>query len=189
MDAEPGSPHKLNEQPISVDFIDNHAHEYDAAFANLQTRYDQRLGKYQPEAHYDKQVISHSLQYGHYPRPQPAALNELEFWEQIFPLAMDSFKAAHPEEPKGRSESAYSIRRLDNWAAVYKILQDAQTANESPSGIRGSVKKGFRRVMKHTQPLEQILSVVPEIDYISPVTGTLGIIIKVRSISLVRYST
>ncbi|KAI0907574.1 hypothetical protein F4823DRAFT_602606 [Ustulina deusta] len=176
---------KLNEQPLAVDFIDNHAHEYHVAFANLPTRYDCKLGKYRQEPQDNKQETPTTPhEYGHSARPPPPALDKLRFWEQIFPLAMESFKAIRPKEPEGRPESGRSIRTLQSWNAVYMTLKDAQTANESSDGVRGMVKKGFHRVIKYSQPLEQVLSLVPDIDYVSPVTGTLEIVIKAAKRSI-----
>ncbi|KAI1733498.1 hypothetical protein F4680DRAFT_454909 [Xylaria scruposa] len=177
MDTRPKPSYEPNEQPPSVDFIDNHAHEYHVAFANLPTIYDPRLGRYRPETQCEELTL-HSPERGQLPPLQPPILEELQFWEQIFPLALNSFKAMYPEEPNGRSESGYSIRTLGTWGAVYATLQDAQTAYENPTGARRRVRKGLRWAMKHSQPLEQALSLVPEVDYISPVTGILGIVIK-----------
>ncbi|KAI0470355.1 hypothetical protein F4859DRAFT_486496 [Xylaria cf. heliscus] len=184
MDAGQKPPRERNEQPPSVDFIDNHAHEYHEAFANLPTRYDSRLGKYRPEAHYGEDMSTLSPGCGHPPRPQPPTTKELKFWEHIFPLAMNSFKAMYPKEPNGRPETGFSIRTLDTWDAVHTTLQDAQITYENPTGTRGVVKKGFRRALKHSQPLEQVLSLVPDIDYISPVTGILEIVIRAAKRSI-----
>lgn len=121
-------------------------------------------------------------------RPLPAEPGSMEFWDEIFTPAMETLKAKTPSEPKGRFESGYGVRGLESWGEVFNALQMARVGFDNPQEVMGGLKKGFRKVVDHSQPLRGALKLVPDIDCITPVTGTLAVILDVGTISSIRLA-
>ncbi|KAI1268649.1 hypothetical protein F5Y18DRAFT_424011 [Xylariaceae sp. FL1019] len=184
MDTEFKQPCNIRGQSLAVGFIDNHARDYHAMFTNNDTQFNSKLGEYRAKTDTGEKTVPRSPDCSYVNRPRPPRWDSMDFWAQIFGLAMHRFRTIHPQEPKGRAENGCCIRLAENWEAVFAILQTAQEKYETPNGTRGNIKKRFRGVMKHTQPLAQIVALIPDVDYISPVVGTLDIIMKAAKRSM-----
>ncbi|KAI0397611.1 hypothetical protein F5Y17DRAFT_415145 [Xylariaceae sp. FL0594] len=58
---------------------------------------------------------------------------------------------------------------------------------ETAGGLSGGLRKGCHRLAKHSQSLSQVVTLVPDIDYISPITSTVKMIVTaVQTSVLVR---
>ncbi|KAI1075124.1 hypothetical protein F5B20DRAFT_560861 [Whalleya microplaca] len=169
----------IDARSLAIDFIDNRMYEYHEAFKNPPTRFDSSLRAYVPIAQKDLQMqtpTSQSTKFDETPRPPPSSLDGMIFWASIFPAGMNDFKTQYPIEPKGRCESGRSIRSLANWNDVYDILEEARQVFESSKGLRGGLKKSLRKFAEYSQPIQQTMALVPNIEYASPVLGALEII-------------
>ncbi|KAK3356826.1 hypothetical protein B0T25DRAFT_621855 [Lasiosphaeria hispida] len=110
-------------------------------------------------------------------RPLPSAPDRMQFWAALFPRPMDNFKKQRPVEPKGRLQSGQSIPNLSSWEQVHERLRTNRQGYDNPQGRVGTLKRGIRSVMDKSQPLNGIVNLIPDNDYLAPVVGTLGIIL------------
>ncbi|XDG02435.1 hypothetical protein ABKA04_002050 [Annulohypoxylon sp. FPYF3050] len=99
----------------------------------------------------------------------------MKFWDNVFPAAMRKLEQEF-DEPKDRHDSGYSIRGLDNWDQVYQKLEDCFKKYVDETGITKKVKKGWREFSDRIGPLQEAWKLVPDIDYLTPVRGTLEFI-------------
>jgi hypothetical protein len=106
-------------------------------------------------------------------------LGAMEFWNFIFDDALTSFKSQHPE-PKWRSESAYNIRNATNWDAVYSQLQLARESYDgTKKGFWGRVKGFTRQVADNAAPAGQLVRLIPDNNYVSPVRAAMQVLLDV----------
>ncbi|KAI0139370.1 hypothetical protein F4776DRAFT_662329 [Hypoxylon sp. NC0597] len=105
-------------------------------------------------------------------RGPPDIILSMRFWDSVFPEAMNRFLEAF-EEPKNRRDIGYSIRGLRNWDEVYHQLESCYIAYMDDTGLRKKVQKGWREFADRIGPLQQAWKLVPDIDYMTPIRGTL----------------
>ncbi|KAF7537319.1 hypothetical protein G7054_g3821 [Neopestalotiopsis clavispora] len=117
-----------------------------------------------------------SSQKSQFVRPKIASVGTMKFWDCILAPAMEDFEQRNPSEPKGRGTTEFSIRGLRQWDDIHIRLRNAQEAYEQLKGVRGNLVKGLRKVAEHADLAQQAVSLVPNIDYLSPVVGALKII-------------
>lgn len=177
----------VGQQPPAVDFIDIRLPQYHDLFANNSTRYDRITGKYtvvrkmtdvgttSGEDSVANSGVSTSS------RPEPSAVGEMSFWETIFPAAMTMLNENHPNEPKGRSDSPFGIRKLTTWADVYSRLLAAQQIYNNPNGLMGSLKKGMRKTVDNSPWVHGAVGLVPDVDMTKAVTSVLKVLLDVSS--------
>ncbi|KAI6080627.1 hypothetical protein F4821DRAFT_273721 [Hypoxylon rubiginosum] len=96
------------------------------------------------------------------------------FWDTIFPDAMIWLKEKF-EEPKDRCATGYSIRDMKDWTEVYEVVENCRDKylNGGQSMI---MKRGLRWFADNITPFQESLKLIPDVDYVSPVRGTLGFI-------------
>ncbi|KAI2606539.1 hypothetical protein GGR54DRAFT_436977 [Hypoxylon sp. NC1633] len=168
---------RLQHQPVAVDFVDNRLPEFHPAFSHSRQKYDAGLDRY---------VSPSSKMQGDQPGPKtlvpvhvdsqdvcgpPEIMLSMRFWERVFPDAMDRFEKTS-QEPKHRSDSGYSIRGLDDWDQVYEKLESCRGKYLNDEGLIKKVKKGWRKFTDNIGPLQEAWKLVPDIDYVTPVRGT-----------------
>lgn len=108
----------------------------------------------------------------------PEIILSMKFWDSVFPAAMRKLEEEF-EEPKNRPGSNYSIRGLDNWDQVYQKLEDCFKKYIDETGIVRRAKKGWQEFSDRIGPLQEAWKLVPDIDYLTPIRGTLEFIIDV----------
>jgi hypothetical protein len=110
--------------------------------------------------------------------------NAMLFWNTIFLAALVQFKSnpATPE-PKGRSETPYSIRDKRDWDAIYSTLALAWNEYQKAGGRVGCLRKTRRKAADNVAPLvvvAQIASdIAPENPYSTPVLGAVEVLLDV----------
>ncbi|TLS26548.1 hypothetical protein PpBr36_05492 [Pyricularia pennisetigena] len=172
-----------NVQPPAVDFIDNHIDEYHPAFSNPPSRYDPRLKQYvicqtsnflEPQVSPDVEAQVGTAaplpsEYDFTPRPLPQPTAALDFWEDLFPTAMDRFQMMHPVEPDAVAK--YRIRDRKSWTEVFDQLEAAKVQYYQTKGFKGGFRKIYRKSGDNVQPLIGVAKALPDIDMVTPVLG------------------
>lgn len=166
----------------AVDFIDNHLLAYHPAFANPPTHYDPILKRYvvlpMSDVMSSRQVTA--LSHGpHDERRQEE--DSATMSTNQFATIMKQFIVTYPQEPKGHVEKGCSIRSESSWEGVLEILQSAAQAYNSRSGVKGAIRRVARFVGDSADRIERVTRLVPDIDYLKPMTGALTILLEVRS--------
>lgn len=166
--------------PPEVCFIDNCLHKYDQEFpSNSGVCYNQQQDRYLAPSWSSKSGIELSNALQSVPRPIVQSIDRMSFWTTIFPLAIQVLKDQHPTEPKGRVASGFSIRHSPSWDQTQGKLQRAREAYENTAGISGNMKKGMRKIVETVPKLGGVVSMLPEIDTISPVVTVIKALLKV----------
>jgi cell division protein YceG involved in septum cleavage len=171
----------IRHQPLSVDFIDNHLQEYHEAFKNPQVRYDPELRRYvattprQPSAKLTKEHVPQA-------RKLQPAVEAMRFWTFIFEDAMKRFMLKYKDEPDHRiKEDDYNIRNKKNWQDIYAQLQKARESYDGQEGFWGRVKKGLRKAADNSDTAKQVIRLVPDNEYVSPVLAVVEVLVDVSS--------
>ena len=174
---------RINVQPESVDFIDNRLPLHDDVFAHRDLEWSLASQEYVPiQVRHGKsirQALTPPLPGS--PGSSNSGTEDETFWAIIFDDAMSSFKTAHPNEPKGRAASGYSVRTQSTWGGINKQLRRARDAYEGPKDqFRGRFKRMFRQVGDSSiDSLQQGINAVPDIDYASPVLSVVRVLLDV----------
>jgi hypothetical protein len=178
---------RIQLQPPSVDFIDNYLPGHHEAFRHVGISWNEALQEYAPIAMTGKNMSNRSANEQAITPSARSTESSHEggqetFWGLIFFDAMDSFKIAHPNEPESQAMSGYSIRTQSNWNSINTQLQRAQDVyNGFTSGFRGQFKRAFRKIGDESiDSLQQIVNVVPNVEYVSPVLSAVRILLDVR---------
>ena len=111
------------------------------------------------------------------PEDEVKSITRMTFWDAMFPTAMKSF--AQNPEPKKRSRSPYHIRLEQSWIGVYEKLGAARQKYIDTKGIAGKLREVRRTLGDNVQIIGNLLRFVPEIDYVTPVLGIVGIMLDV----------
>lgn len=174
-------PPTILSQPPEVDFIDNRLQQYHPAFAPTGVIYSpeekQYVANLPTTAVQDDVLVDNSLRAS--PRPAPSPVDKMQFWALIFPLAMESFQAQYPAEPKGRAVSDYSIRNATSWQQVEALLIRAREAYENTAGVGGNLKKGMRKIVDNAPKLGGAVALVPDMETTTPVVSVLKVLLTV----------
>lgn len=168
---------KTAAQPLAVDFIDNRMPAYHSSFTGMATRYDASKGSYLPAV--ETSTMAQDFQIQEPIRPEPSEVMKMMFWDTIFAPAMEALKREHPDEPKKRAETGYSIRDLPGWNAVQQNLKQAQESFEHPPGVRGYLGSAMRKGVDHSQKLTGAINLVPEMDTTSAVLSVVKGLLRV----------
>lgn len=120
------------------------------------------------------------------------ATTPMTFWDSIFQVSLDRFKAVWPDEPQGREKSGYhySIRNKAAWEDIYAQLQKAREFYDGDTrGLWGRHAKSYnktrRSIIDHTVPIaRQAVRFVPQMDYTTPVVAAVQVLIDVNTINL-----
>ncbi|EGR49436.1 uncharacterized protein TRIREDRAFT_106627 [Trichoderma reesei QM6a] len=163
----------LGHRPPSVAFIDNRLPEHHQLFADPSVRYDPVSEIYVPSRiQEDDQVAMAS-------RPVFTDIKAMRFWESILPRAMSELHST--PEPKGRSESPYSIRNKTNWHAIFSSLEEAKYRYENREGPMNKLRDMRRKAANKAGPVGSVVGIVskviPEGTLATPVLGALQILL------------
>ena len=171
-------------QPPSVDFIDNELAEHHNFFKNPPAQYNSTLKKYVPVTMVDPEPECRlSTDGGAGPilpsRPACQAVSVMIFWDSIFMDAMKRFKQEH-KFVTGRDDSGYNIRNEVKWIDVYAQLQRAREQyDDTKKGFWGRMKKWNRQAADNSHLASQVVKLLPDIDYVSPVRAVVEVCLDV----------
>lgn len=73
----------------------------------------------------------------------------------------------------------YEIRAKRNWEDIYSQLQKAREAYDGTRGFWGRMKRGSRTVADHSATTKQVVKLVPENEYVSPVLAVVEVLVDV----------
>ncbi|KAK1993592.1 hypothetical protein LX36DRAFT_661366 [Colletotrichum falcatum] len=174
----------------AVDFIENRLPEYHPAFDARHVRFSPSQGQFvvrrpppfelsspqstTPASTAGPDLLSLPRQS---PRPAPVAVNEMQFWHDIFPKAMEMLNA---DPSCAIKDPAWKIRHLSTWADVQETLIRAQRQYDFHSNPRqvGRFRRKVRSVLDdNTAKLQQISRLVPEVDIAKPVVGAVKVVL------------
>lgn len=116
------------------------------------------------------------------PRPKPQSINDMEFWDGVFPKAMERLR----ETPELRKDPKrdWSIRHLTNWPDVQAKLEMSCRDYEfqhNPQAV-GKFRRKVRGVLdKSSATLQQAVKVIPSMDIVSPITKVAELLLDVRT--------
>jgi hypothetical protein len=108
----------------------------------------------------------------------PEIILSMRFWDKVFPSAMERFEDSH-EEPKDRRDTAYNIRGLQDWDHVYEKLELCRRDYLDDKGWTKKVKKNWRVFSENIGPVQEAWSLVPDVDYITPIRGMVDFLFEV----------
>lgn len=206
----------LSQQPLTVDFIDNRLDKYHSGFATPPAKHDPHTGAYftYPPQSLPLQLSGHSFamnaaptaslttpnaelgQIGGAtddgslpPRPLAQPASAMQFWDSLFPLAMEQLREAHPEEPDNLvgSKHDYRIRNKRDWDGVYEQLEHAKTNYCNVTrGFIGKARNIYRKLGQTVaQPVMTATKLAPDIDIVTPVLGAVQILLEVLQVFLI----
>ena len=182
-----GIPH-ISRQPPSVDYIDNELAEHHDLFKNPLARYDSALDKYVPIPSVDAGMVPHLSADGdaesNLPsRPTRPPVDAMTFWDSVFPGAMRTFEREN-KAVRGRDGSVYDIRSASDWNSVYSRLQRARERyDDTKKGFWGHAKRFNRQAADNSDPASQIVRLLPDVDYVSPVRAIVEVCLDVGQMS------
>lgn len=120
------------------------------------------------------------------PRPLPGPVEAFEFWDLLFPQAMDIHIAAHSKEPEPIVKAAHGIRKTTDWTGV---LAQIEKARNEYAKVDGSLRAGFRKVYRKfndhaAEPLGCVTKLVPSggdlgAVVVTPIIGCVQILLEV----------
>ncbi|KAI3321465.1 hypothetical protein HD806DRAFT_502654 [Xylariaceae sp. AK1471] len=178
---------KIHLQPVAVDFIDTRLPRIHRAFAPHRFKYNSKLDCYVQTSRgslvkMQTEKINLQAQTPVSTKPvkmlgPPEIILSMRFWDRVFPDAMGRLGANH-EEPKGRRETAYSIRGLKDWDQVYQKLEDCRRDYLDDKGWTKKVKRQWREFSENIGPVQEAWNLVPDIDYITPIRGTVDFLFE-----------
>lgn len=190
--------------PMSVQFIDDDLKDLHNALKHPLSAYDTQAGRYVAASSrfglasretYGPNITDTIMEDGSSSEQTQAlvpATTPMTFWDSIFQVSLDRFKALWPDEPQGREKSGYdySIRRKATWEDIYAQLQKAREFYDGDTkGLWGRHAKSYnktrRSIIDHTVPIaRQAVRFVPEMDYTTPVVAAVQVIVDVNILDL-----
>jgi len=191
-----------SQRPLTVGFIENRLPALHPVFVNPPAHWDNMSNQYVPNnqalvpmpnngslatsTSYPPPVsgpppTANSLP----PRPAWTDTKAMQFWNTIFHAALSKFKSNPATlEPKGRSETPYSIRDKRDWDAIYSTLELARNEYQNAGGRVGWLRKIRRKAADNVAPLaaaaQTASDIAPENPYSTPVLGAVGVLLDVR---------
>lgn len=175
-------------QPPSVDYIDNRLPEHHGVFKNTNSHYDHTVQKYVPDqsgrdgksvvGNQDKgqteNQLSTTSQLGDIGDPE-------KFWGLVFPEAIAAFTTKYPTEPEGLEKLGYRIRDQTTWKGINAQLHRAREVYDGTQvNFQGRCKRALRKLGDSAiEPTSNVVNLVPNIEYISPVLGAVQLLLNV----------
>ncbi|KAI1737675.1 hypothetical protein F4680DRAFT_427593 [Xylaria scruposa] len=173
----------------AVDFIENRMSEYHPAFDVSGFRYSPTQNQFVPLS--DSHVASPSTLAAAtaaapppaapippQPRSTPGSINDMDFWSEVFPEAMNRLIQESPSDSEvyGRQ---WGIRHLSAWPNVQAKLDMAHRDYDFRNDQRvGKFRRKMRLAMdKVSAPLQQGMNLVPDIDIVSPVVSVICVLL------------
>jgi hypothetical protein len=112
------------------------------------------------------------------PRFLPPDIQSMAFWETVFPSAMRIFVQQNPE-PDRRAGTPHSIRSSTDWDQVFQRLLTCRNEYTDDTGWQRKVRRKWRQFADNIVPAQQIWQYIPDISYITPVKGTVELLLEV----------
>ncbi|KAG4442565.1 hypothetical protein IFR05_001977 [Cadophora sp. M221] len=197
---------RLSQRPWTVGFIENRLPALHEAFINPPVHWDSQNNQYVsnsqalvPVANDNSTVgltsDQHLVPYSppvsvpvyneDSPPPRPVwnDTKPMLFWQNIFHDALIKFKSdvATPE-PKGRSQTPYSIRNRASWNEVYDTLELARSEYQKVAGPLGWIRKVRRKGAENIAPFAAVAQsasdLAPNDPYSTPVLGAVGLLLS-----------
>ncbi|KAI2463777.1 hypothetical protein F4781DRAFT_415463 [Annulohypoxylon bovei var. microspora] len=185
MTKNPETIPRLHHQPVAVDFIDNHLPGFHPAFACSYSKYDPNIDRYVLSSHVSlikmqsRQSKSQALTLTRAKpsdiRSPPGIMLSMQFWDNVFPVAMSRLEEEF-DESNNRHDASYNIRGLKDWDQVYQKLESCFKNYVDDTGLIKKVKRGWRGFADQIGPMQEVWKLVPDIDYLTPIRGTLEFI-------------
>lgn len=192
-DPRPSAP-TPNYQKTAVDFIENRLPKHHPAFLNPPVRFDPMSGHYVSK---DQAVVqrpadgsvmisgdSNALldDDGIPPRPEWTNICAMNFWNGIFPKAMDQLRST--TQPKGRTATIFDIRNKQDWETIYDTLEQARDKYQSEGGPVGWLRKVRRKGADNLAPVGVLVKtaskMAPNDPYATPILGAVEVLLDVR---------
>lgn len=190
--------------PMSVQFIDDDLKDLHNALKYPLSTYDTHAGRYvavssrfglasgERVAPSITDTITEDGSSSEQSQALVPAETPMTFWDSIFQVSLDRFKALWPDEPQGREKSGYdySIRKKATWEDIYSQLQKAREFYDGDTkGLWGRHAKSYnktrRSIIDHTVPIaRQAVRFVPEMDYTTPVVAAVQVLVDVNILDL-----
>jgi hypothetical protein len=167
----------------AVDFIENRLPEYHEAFDVRRVRYDASQGQFVALIPAPSQSLmvpdaSPPTQ----PRPAPAPVADMKFWDEIFPDAMELLNNETPTQSKYSEE--WGIRHLTKWQEVEAKLEKARQVYGFETGSQnvGKVRRKVRSLMDdHHVIAQQATKLVPNSEIATPIVGVINLMVDVST--------
>ncbi|WQF76560.1 hypothetical protein CDEST_01574 [Colletotrichum destructivum] len=185
----------------AVDFIENRSHHYHPAFDPRYVQFNSTQRQFIPRIQhpFDELLPQSMMQPAvaapsllslpqQSPRPGPGAVNDMLFWHEIFPRAMETLR--EDPTPCLIKDPAWDIRRFATWADVQTKLDMARQRYDFHLGPQqvGRFRRKVRSVLSdHTVKLQQAAKLIPEMDVSKPIIGAIKVVLDAyRQVSEVR---
>ncbi|KAF6809111.1 hypothetical protein CMUS01_13744 [Colletotrichum musicola] len=187
----------------AVDFIENRLPQYHPAFDSRNVRFDNSQDRFVAQLTTRTNILTPQSTSSamtipvvsgipsspqRLPRPPPGVVNDMAFWDEILPLAMEALK--HEPVPSGLKDAKWGIRHLSTWPDVQAKLEMAQREYDFHHGQPhvGKFRRGLRKVLdNHAVTLQQGTRLVPELDIAKPVVGAIKVVLDAyRQVAEVR---
>ncbi|KAH7325574.1 hypothetical protein B0I35DRAFT_474336 [Stachybotrys elegans] len=187
----------------SVVFIETRLDAFHPGFANPPSHYDERLqgfviddyttntetgvmtvynpspGTLGPPSFSPSDLGSRLLP----PRMRAEPGTALQFWDQLFPQAMDQHVTTHPDEPSEIKKKGRRIRDKNSWNDVYDELEAAKDAySQTDTGFKGVLRKVYRKSADRSADINvAVLKTGQNVlnnEYVTPVLGALQVVLE-----------
>ncbi|KAL5325536.1 hypothetical protein ACEPPN_006663 [Leptodophora sp. 'Broadleaf-Isolate-01'] len=197
----------LGQRPLTVAFIENRLPALHQAFINPPVHWDSQNNQYVPNSQAlvpvanDNSIVGptsdqHLVPYSpppvsgpenneDSPPPRPAWTDTraMQFWQNIFHEALIKFKSdLTTPEPKGRSQTPYSIRNRASWDEIYDTLELARSEYQKVAGPLGWIRKIRRKGAENVAPFAAVAQsasdLAPNDPYSTPVLGAVGLLLN-----------
>lgn len=186
----------FRQHPAAVDFAENELRNYHPAFDSRYVQFDPSRGCFVPRSFsFENSLVpgnvsGSTLMVPSPPspsqqatRPAPSLINEMSFWGEVFPKAMQMLRE-YPV-PSSLDDSKWGIRRCSTWVEVQAQLDMArreynfQHGSEHAGSFRRAVRNGLDR---HSVTLKQASKFVPDVDIAKPVVGAIEVVLDVSQL-------
>jgi hypothetical protein len=172
----------------AVDFVENRMQQYHPAYDMHGFSYNPNQGLFLPTGPRSMTSSPSSLNAANtttspVPRPAPVVVNDMKFWDEVFPKAMQKLNRTQTIKPGHPSQ--WGIRRCSSWPDVQAKIEMARRDYDNFHGSQhvGKFRRKLRDVLdKSTVPLQQVVKGVPSADMSSPIVSVANILLDVCAV-------
>ncbi|XEV04590.1 hypothetical protein FSHL1_009877 [Fusarium sambucinum] len=166
-----------------VDFIENRLPEYHPAFDVTKVRYNDNQGQFNAIIPTSSQgLVIPNVSTHTSVRPVPVSVADMEFWDDIFAVAMKSLN--DESKAKYKCDEKWDIRHLCGWSDIQTRLQEAEDEYNfiNSSKSVGKFRKTIRKVLDNHHAIpQQIGKVVPNSEIAGPIVGVINLMVDAYS--------
>ncbi|KAL6918441.1 hypothetical protein FSST1_009936 [Fusarium sambucinum] len=179
----PLSQSRIELHTSEVDFIENRLPEYHQAFDSSKVRYNESQGQFVAIIPTSSQSLVVPSAFTHTgARPAPTCVADMQFWEDVFAVAMKRLN--NGSKVNCKRDSKWDIRHLCKWDEIQTRLQEAKDDYDFKNSSKsfGKVRRTVRKVLdsQHVIP-QQIGKVVPNSDIAGPIVGVINLMVDAYS--------